>query len=543
MTTPTATSGAAVAGPDSAAPTEARAQLGEGAPGLAGSLERNERSTTSDASVIAGAAYVAQVLNFLAGLVQKGLLGPVGAGFWALMQAFWQLSKAVQFGAFDGTTRQVPFHRGRRDYAAASAAADTGFSFALCAMAVLGVLLTTVALAFGAGWAPEVRYGLVLLGVTGPLRLLADAHLELMFATRRFRPASVATMLQAATGLTLQTLFVWLWGFYGMFAGAVVASVGALIVYARAGLTSFKRPAFHFHIDRRRLRELVAYGLPFTVFGQIWLLFMGIDNLIVAGFLSVKELGYYALAISVTNYILQLPRSIGQAMFPRMAERFGETGEIASFARYAIDAQRLLAYMIVPVFVAGAFYAFPVLIRHALPEFKPAIGVVHIMVAGTFVMALCNLPIKAMLTAGRRLALILLVGGCLAVNAAGNYVAVAVLDEGIRGAAVATVFSYFVVFVATSGYALNMMIGGRKTIVHVTELLAVAGYVAAGMWGIEWLLGSGAGPLIPDVLTATAKLALLIVLLTPWLILAERRVQGLTRLRAIASTALARARR
>ena len=107
------------------------------------------------------------------------------------------------------------------------------------------------------------------------------------------------------------------------------------------------------------------------VFGQIWLLFMGIDNLIVAGFLSVKQLGYYALAISVTNYILQLPRSIGQAMFPRMAERFGETGEVASFAGYATDAQRLLAYMIVPIFVAGAFYAFPVLIRHALPEFKP----------------------------------------------------------------------------------------------------------------------------------------------------------------------------
>ena len=54
----------------------------------------------------------------------------------------------------------------------------------------------------------------------------------------------MATILQAATGLTLQTLFVFLWGFYGMFAGAVVASVGALAIYARAGLTSFRRPAF-----------------------------------------------------------------------------------------------------------------------------------------------------------------------------------------------------------------------------------------------------------------------------------------------------------
>jgi O-antigen/teichoic acid export membrane protein len=504
------------------------------APGLAGSLERNERSATSDASVIAGAAYIAQVLNFLAGLVQKGLLGPIGTGFWALMQSLWQLTKVVQLGAFDGTTRQIPFHRGRRDYAAAAAAADTGYAFSLFAMGLLGVLLATFSLAFGGGWAPELQYGLVLLGVTGPLRLLADAHLELLHATRRFRPASMATVLQAATGLTLQTLFVWWWGFYGMFAGAVVASVGALALYARAGLTSFRRPAFHRRIERGRLRELVAYGLPFMVFGQIWLLFMGIDNLIVAGFLSIEQLGYYALAISVTNYILQLPRSIGQALFPRMAERFGETGEVASFATYAIDAQRMLAYLIVPVFVAGAFYAFPVLIRHALPEFKPAIAVVHIMVAGSFVMALCNLPIKAMLTAGKRLALILLVGGCLGVNAAANYIAVAVLHRGIEGAAVATVFSYFVVFIATSGYALNMMMGGRSTIIHISELVFVAGYVAAAVWAIEELLGSGAGPFAGDVLTALAKLALFLVLLTPWIALAQKRVQGLSRLRSTA---------
>ena len=76
----------------------------------------------------------------------------------------------------------------------------------------------------------------------------------------------------------------------------------------------------------------------------------------------------------------------------------------------------------------------------------------------------------------------LLVGGCLAVNAAANYVAVAVLDQGIEGAAVATVFSYFVVFVATSGYALNMMIGRRAMIAHVSELVFVAAYVAAVLW-------------------------------------------------------------
>ena len=511
--------------------------------GLAGSRRRQRYSATSDASVIVGAAYVAQVLNFFAGLIQKGLLGPVGTGFWALMQGFWQLSKIAQLGAFDGASRQIPVLRGGEDYAGAAAAADTGYTFSLVASAVLGALLSIVALAFGAGWAPEMRWGLVLLGLTGPLRLLADAHLALLHATRRFRAASSATILQAAIGLTLQTLLVALFGFYGMFAGAVAASIGALALYARMGLTGRRRPAFAWRFERSQMRDLIAYGFPFMVFAQIWLLFAGIDNLIIAGFIDVKSLGYYALAVSVTTYILHMPKSISTALFPRMAERFGQTGDVRSLAHYATEGQQLLAYILVPAFVGASFYLFPVLIRHALPEFEPAIAVVHIMVAGSFVMALCNLPIKAMLTAGRRKALILLVAGCLAVNAAANYVAVAVLERGIEGAAVATVFSYFVVFMLTSGYALTMMLGCRAMLLHVGELLAVAGYTAAVLWGIEELVGAGAGPLVSDALTATGKLALFSIALVPLLVLAEKRVGGVSRLRDAGLAALRKARR
>lgn len=66
---------------------------------------------------------------------------------------------------------------------------------------------------------------------------------------------------------------------------------------------------------------------------------------------------------------------------------------------------------------------------------------------------------------------------------------------------------------------------------HVTQLIVVAVYVAAGLWAIEALIGSGAGPLLSDALTAVAKLALFAVLLTPWLFVAERSVQGVSRLR------------
>jgi len=514
------------------------ASLPSGDAGLAATAPGQHRSAISDASVITMSAYAAQTLTFFSGLIQKGLLGPVGTGYWALMQSFWQLSKFVSIGAFEGTGRQIPLHRGREDYAGAVELSDTGYSFSLVMMAALGICLATFALAFGAGWAPEIRWGLVLLGATGPLRWLADAHYGLLHATRRFRPASTAVVLQALVGLTIQTALVALWGFYGMFAGTVAAALVSLAYYARLGLTSVRRPAFRFRVKPARLRELIAFGLPIMVFSQLWLLFMGIDILIIARFIDVESLGYYALAISVTSYVLHLPRSVGQALFPRMAELFGKTQDVTSLSRHVADAQRLLAYILVPAFVGGAFFVTPVLIRHALPAFEPAIGVIHVMVAGSFVMALCNLPIKAMLTAGRRRPLLILVALCLGVNASANYVAVAVLERGIEGAAVATVASYVFAFLVTSGYGLTMMLGARRTIVHVGELLVVLAYVCSALWGIEGLLGSGAGPLLPDAFTATAKLALFGIALAPWLIIAEVRLQGLSRIVAVARSAL-----
>jgi O-antigen/teichoic acid export membrane protein len=521
--------------------------LGEAAPAplldLAGRPEGGDASASSDATVFTTAVYAAQVLQFLAGLIQKGILGPAGTGYWALMQAFWQFATVASIGAVQGTSRQVPLHRGRKDYAAAAATSATGASFSLLMTVLAGALTATCALAFGAGWAPEIRWGLVILGLTAPLRLLGDIHETLLGATKRFRPVSAATVLQAAIALTLQTGFVYLWGFYGMFAGTLAATVGTLILFARMGLTGLRRPIFTWRIDRARLRELISYGFPILLFGQIWLLFMGIDNLIVAGFLSIDDLGYYALAVSVTSYILFLPKSLAAVLFPRMAERYGETGDMGSIGHYATDVQRILGYMLVPAFVGAAFFLLPVLVRHALPDFEPAIPVIHIMVAGSFFISLCNMPIKVLTTAGRRLPLIIMITACLAFNAAANYVAVAVLDEGIEGAAVATVISYFAVFVITSGYSLAAMLGRRRMVLHIGELLLVFVYMSGALWGLESLLGSGAGAFVPDTATGTLKLLLFLALLAPWLWVAQHRVQGPQRIWALVRRGVAAAQR
>jgi O-antigen/teichoic acid export membrane protein len=488
------------------------------------------RSAASDAAVFTLATYAAQALLFMAGLVQKGLLGPAGTGFWSLMQTFWVFLAIAPLGAMHGSTRQIPLRRGRSDYAAAGAVAATGSSFSLATIAIAGALLAAVAVALGGAWASELRYGLILLGLTAPLRLLCDCHEVIFQATKRFDVASLSILLSALITLTVGTVLVWQLGFYGMFLGVTATNLGLLVFWSRKGLTGWRRPAFAWRIERGLVRELVMFGAPIMIQGQIWLLFLTVDNLIVAGFLGVEELGYYALAVSVTSYVLFLPRSIGAALFPRMSERFGQTDDIASIQHYATDVQRLLAYMLVPAFVAAAYFGVPVLVRQGLPAFEPAIDAIRILVAGTFVVALMNMPAKVLVTAGYRWPLVALMLACLAVNACANYLALGPLHHGIEGAAVATSASYFLTFVALTGYALGKALPGREVARHIGELVAIFAYVIGTLWAVEAVAGPDGSTLISDAAIAAAKLVAFLVVLAPWLVRAERRYGGLTTL-------------
>lgn len=489
--------------------------------GLAARPDGGRRGVAYDATIYTAGVYGAQVLLFAAGLLQKGILGPTRTGYWALMVTIYSFFGIASLGIFHGAIRQVPAYRGVQNYRAAASAADTAGTISVLSMAALGVGVAAVALIFGAGWPPELHYGLVLLGLTAPLRAFSDVHDLLFQVTKRFGVLSWTVVLRAAIVLVAQTLLVLALGFWGMFAGLVAATLAAFIYWNIRGLAFPRAPAFDFRIDRARVGELMRVGFPILIYSQIWLLFASVDSLIVARFIDVTNLGYYALAVSVTSYVMLLPNSIAIAIFPRMQEQFARR-EHDAVRQYVIDVQTLLALVLVPFFIAAVFFGLPVLIRQALPAFVPSIVVIQIMVAGSFLLALVQIPIEYLITTNRRWQVTVLMLVCLVVNAAMNFVAVAVLHRGVRGAAVATVASYGFVFVAATTYALVREVDRARLLAHTALLLAAGAYTVAVLWGIDWLVGHSAS-LAADVALAFAKFAFVAVLLSPLLVVAERR--------------------
>jgi len=508
---------------------DARAAAPDSAfPGLAGYPEAGRRSAAVDAALVTVAIYGSQALIFVAGVVQKGLLGPTNAGYWALMGTFMTFFSLIALGAFDGATRQVPTHRGREEWQEAADVSNSAATFTIAAMAVGGTAVAVGAAVFGSNMAPPLRWGLVILGLTAPLRALVDCHDLLTQMTKRFDASALGLLLRAVVIITFQTAFVYFFGYYGMFMGLVLGSVLVLVMWWRMGLTGLRRPAFRLRLARRPLQEAIGVGVPILIQGQTWYLFLAIDNLIVAAFIDVKNLGYYALAVSVTSYVVLLPKSLGQALFPRMLERYAQSGDIRTIRHYATDVQRILGYLLVPPAIASLYFLLPVLIRQALPAFEPAIPVIHIMVAGSFFISIAQMPTEFLLTTGYRWQLAGLGTVCLVFNAGANYLAVAVLDGGIRGAAIATSVSYLVLFLVVTTYGLGKAYTRREVWTHIGELFAVFAYLMAVVWAIEQLVGPGGGSLIHDVAIGVAKFLAALLLLSPWFVLAQRRYKALT---------------
>jgi O-antigen/teichoic acid export membrane protein len=506
-------------------------------PGLAGLPYVSTRGGGADAAMFTVATIGAQVLMFVAGMLQKRLLGPTAAGYWALVTALAVIFQLSSLGALDGASRQVPLHRGRGDLQAAASAADTGAAFSILSTLAAGATLAAVALVFGGHWNPELRYGLVLLSLIAPVQKLADIHETLVQSTKRFHVSSLVALVEAAATLAIQTAAVALLGYYGMFVGLVAIIGGAMVVWNRMGVTGLRRPAFRWQLDWERWRELTRFGLPITLNGQLWSLFLVVDNLIVAGFLSVRQLGYYALACSTTTYIMYVPKSIGSALAPRMSERFGKTSSAQSIGSYSSDSQQLLAFLLLPVMIGAAFFGMPVLIRHALPAFVPAVPVIRIVVAGSFFISLTTMPTKVMLTAGYRWSVAGLTLAALAINTVANVVAVPILHRGLTGAAVAVAFSYATAFLVMTlmAAARSGHVGGR--IRYVAEIGGAFAYTMGVMWAIELVAGPGGGNLVADALNAAAKLAALLVLLAPLYVLVERRMGGMSAIASVAKSA------
>jgi O-antigen/teichoic acid export membrane protein len=426
------------------------------------------------------ATLASQASGTIRSIAIGSLLGPGAAGVWIGLQLVVAYAANAHVGAIYGMSLRLPRLRGAGDVAAVEESKRTTFtftlltglaSFALVAIAASGALaplskllnprLREVLLHLQES---EIRGVVLAVGALLPVNLLKAYYVSLFKAESRFREASIGSLIGAVVGVATIALIP-AYGLGGV-AWGLLLLVGAETAYlaVRAG-----RPRFG--IDVRVLRGQIAIGLVTVGVVLLGTLLGSIDRTVLFERFAAEPRGHYYPALLAATFFAGLAAVPNSVLYPRIAERYGQTGSPASLVSLVERALRVASTGF--AFLAGAAaIGTPVVLRFALPRFAAGATAAQIAIGGyTFYIAV-GVAVNVLTALDRQSIYLVILG----VSAGASY-AITNLVVGrwpsLEAVAAGTSAGYLIFFVGIITLAwLLMEQSGRRTVVALLRALA-----------------------------------------------------------------------
>lgn len=273
------------------------------------------RSLSRDIAGIFGTRAVWSAMGVVSGVILARWLGPHDRGILALVLL---LPSTVVTIAKLGVSQANVYYINREKVSVDRVASNAVLlALVLAALSVAFVwalrdsLLATV-LRDVPDWALELALARV------PLLLLDNYLYSVLQATGQFGVYNVRLLLSEALRLLL------------VFASMVVFDLGLLAAVAIYTFIGFVNVAWLFVTMRREIRFSLSFDLPLLrgvlAFGvRSWVqtltahLLLRVDIYMVAYFLTPSDTAFYALALHLTELVLEIPQAVGLVLYPKLA--------------------------------------------------------------------------------------------------------------------------------------------------------------------------------------------------------------------------------
>lgn len=176
-----------------------------------------------------------------------------------------------------------------------------------------------------------------------------EFYLETFRARQDITSYMWATIVRAVATLASAITLVMLFGLGGM--GLILGSgLAYLIATLLFSGVQWRRPVAPF--DPARLRTLLAFGIPMTISGAIFLLQTMLDRFMVAGLLGEEAAGLYGAGADLVRQIIFFPGvAIGTAVAPIAILHFSRN-DTAALDRHLNESTELLLAVVAPA-IAG----------------------------------------------------------------------------------------------------------------------------------------------------------------------------------------------
>jgi O-antigen/teichoic acid export membrane protein len=495
-------------------------------------VETSERSLiVRDATWYTTATYLSQFLAFGIGVVAKRMLGPTDLGVWAVLLSLLSFLGLLEFGVTQAMNKQMAYAISRGDERLADQYKRTQFTFvtAVALFGSLGVLLYV--LINHATLSPVFASGLLWLAIIFPLNQLHMGQVTVFWANKRFDATGLVTLLETVLMGTVGLFLIARIGVYGQII-AFLSALLAKLLFLKWRAQGRKRLEVRFGWSSGAIRDLLRVGLPLEAIALVNLAKLSGTSLLVAYYLDTTSVGYYALALSIQNYIYWTPNAFSIVMFPRFQERMATSNDDTSALRsFLVKPTIGLGYFVLPVLISGSFFLVPVLIRHALPAYVPSITVLHVLLAGTYFLSMEHMPGQLLTTSNHlwhRVALAVITLVALAVSVAVAVVRHPTLLSIVAAVAVGNAVGFFVNFM----FAYAVVDGPRVDRWFSARLVGAFTYLIATLVLVDHFMPGSNVSLWRDALLSSAKWLASLVVLIPLFLIAERQLSLVATLRA-----------
>lgn len=372
------------------------------------------------------------------------LLGPTVWGIWQGAKLVLLYGANLHLGVQNGMHRELPILRGKKESGQQAAITDVTFTFSFTVAAVvsIGMLLSTFIVKMG----PELRLSLQFLSAMIFLQYVSSFYGLLFRANNEFDIVSKIAVIDGL-GYLFSVALIFFFGLLGFLGGQVLRLlVTTFYSYWKSSYS------INWHWDNKVLKSLILIGFPIMLMVFANVIFTTIDRLLILKFLNAKSLGFYSLGNLIFAPLLMIFTASNSVMYPRFAERYGETGDPHSLRRYiTVPMENLAALM--PILIGAIYIALPLLVKVFLPEYTEGVMAARILIFGLFFYAIAGMAGNMLLTINKQVLYLGVLLGSALLNFGFSYGALR-LGYGIAGVAAGTSLAYFMFLLTSSVLAM-----------------------------------------------------------------------------------------
>lgn len=449
-------------------------------------------STLVEIGSVMGASVAGRLLRFVKVLAVARLLSPESYGAFGVLVVLINYAQFLELGCSTAAFRDLASAVGRADPREAWRAAGRMATLKLLAAALLGGAALVAALSPGV---PHVlRQALLALPAIALTSTLLSQVLLHLQAEGRARDYGRATVLAAASDLVLCVALTAFAGLPGLLLASALSPLGAL-AWA-AGRRALARPR---SIDRQTMRRYLGTGLPLAAIALVDQSLLSVDQLLVMGLLSLRDLGLYNVAFVLAEAVRTLGTAAATVLGPRLLREHARAGgRLEAIRRHTLQPvlvyARALPLPIALLWIGGGFA-----LARFYPAYAEAVAPMQVLLVASGFLVVLGGVTTFLFAIDKHPRNLLFVTPALVLNVAIDLVLLR-LGWGLMAIAVGSLVTYFVYAAAVLWY-----VSGHFDLARAPRLRFLAGALLPGV-----LLGLALGVLerlVPYRASAAATVA------------------------------------